>query len=112
MKIEKFYKDQGYPELDKSDKKAPKFTYYNMLEFAEDYHAKNVVKFKMPWIKYVNRIIGFPFMVCIIIITMVTNGIYQIINYISFGGESIIYNKDITKKRIIDLYRKLNEKII
>jgi len=34
---EEFYNQSNYPVLDKHDKKAEKFTYYDMLEFAEAY---------------------------------------------------------------------------
>lgn len=37
MSTEEFYKKLGYPEMDKFDKKSPKFDYHTLLEFAEEY---------------------------------------------------------------------------
>lgn len=34
---EGFYIDGKYPEMDKHDKRANKFTYYDMIDFAENY---------------------------------------------------------------------------
>lgn len=33
--IEKIYKELKLPELDKHDKKIPKFTYYDLIDFGE-----------------------------------------------------------------------------
>lgn len=41
-KIEEFYKDTGGVEYDKFDKKANKFTYYDMIGFADAYHSKQL----------------------------------------------------------------------
>lgn len=38
MTAEEFYTKQGYPILDKFDKKAPKFDYYDFIDFAESHH--------------------------------------------------------------------------
>jgi len=38
MIVEDFYKQKGYPKLDKFDKKVAKFTYYDLIEFADDYY--------------------------------------------------------------------------
>ena len=42
-KIEEFYKEAGGVEYDKFDKKAPKFTYYDMIGFADSYHSKQLI---------------------------------------------------------------------
>lgn len=42
-KIEEFYKESGGVEYDKFDKKAPKFTYYDMIGFADAYHSKQLI---------------------------------------------------------------------
>ena len=42
-KIEEFYKETGGIEYDKFDKKAPKFTYYDMIGFADAYHSKQLI---------------------------------------------------------------------
>ena len=39
MTIKEFYKKAGGEELDDLDKKAHKFTYYDMLGFADAYHS-------------------------------------------------------------------------
>jgi len=39
MNTEQFYTIRNYPRLDPFDKKVAKFTYYDMLDFAE-YYAK------------------------------------------------------------------------
>ena len=41
-KIEEFYKEVGGIEYDKFDKKANKFTYYDMIGFADAYHSKQL----------------------------------------------------------------------
>lgn len=41
-KIEEFYKEAGGIEYDKFDKKANKFTYYDMIGFADAYHSKQL----------------------------------------------------------------------
>lgn len=51
MSAEKFYKEQGGIELDKFDKKAPKFDYYYMLDFAEEYNKKQLELFA-EWLEY------------------------------------------------------------
>jgi len=38
MTPEEYYKKRDYPTLDKFDKKAPKFDYYDLVDFAESYH--------------------------------------------------------------------------
>lgn len=42
MTVEEFFKQCNSKELDKFDKKASKFTYYDLLEFAEQYHRKQL----------------------------------------------------------------------
>ena len=42
-KIEEFYKEAGGVEYDKFDKKADKFTYYDMIGFADAYHSKQLI---------------------------------------------------------------------
>ena len=42
-KIEEFYKEAGGIEYDKFDKKADKFTYYDMIGFADAYHSKQLI---------------------------------------------------------------------
>ena len=42
-KIEEFYKEAGGIEYDKFDKKAEKFTYYDMIGFADAYHSKQLI---------------------------------------------------------------------
>ena len=37
MTPEEYYKKRDYPTLDKFDKKAPKFDYYDLVDFAEQY---------------------------------------------------------------------------
>jgi hypothetical protein len=39
-KVEEFYKESGGVEYDKFDKKAEKFTYYDMIGFADAYYSK------------------------------------------------------------------------
>lgn len=39
MTTEEFYKRTHLKELDKFDKKVSKFTYYDMLDFAEAYYT-------------------------------------------------------------------------
>jgi len=38
MNAEEYYRKKDYPILDKFDKKAPKFDYYDFIDFAESYH--------------------------------------------------------------------------
>lgn len=38
MTTEEHYINRGYPTLDKFDKKAPKFDYYDLMDFAESYN--------------------------------------------------------------------------
>ena len=38
MTAEEYYKRTKYPKLDKFDKKASKFDYYGITQFAEEYH--------------------------------------------------------------------------
>lgn len=45
--VEQFYKDQNYPKYDRFDKKAEKFTYYDLTEFAENYHHRKIEKLGM-----------------------------------------------------------------
>lgn len=42
-KIEEFYKEAGGIEYDKFDKKADKFTYYDMIGFADAYYSKQLI---------------------------------------------------------------------
>ena len=37
MTPEEYYKQENYPVLDKFDKKATKFDYYDVIQFAEEY---------------------------------------------------------------------------
>ena len=43
MTAEEFYKEAGGIEYDKFDKKAEKFTYYDMIGFADAYHSKQLI---------------------------------------------------------------------
>ena len=43
--IEIFYKNSDYPDLDKFDKKANKFSYYDLIEFAEQYANRKIRDF-------------------------------------------------------------------
>lgn len=38
INAEDFYKKQNRPEFDKFDKKVPKFDYYDIIDFAEQYY--------------------------------------------------------------------------
>lgn len=42
MTVEQFYEKQNYPKYDKHDRKSPKFTYYDMCDFAEEYRKSKV----------------------------------------------------------------------
>ena len=42
MTPEEYYKIKGYQVLDKFDKKAPRFDYYSLLDFADSYHKKQL----------------------------------------------------------------------
>tara|TARA_R110002051_G_C8729251_1_gene497668 strand:- start:1320 stop:1592 length:273 start_codon:yes stop_codon:yes gene_type:complete len=42
-KIEEFYKEAGAKELDSLQKKEARFTYYDMIGFADAYHSKQLI---------------------------------------------------------------------
>jgi len=42
MTAEEFHKETVNLDLDKFDKKAPKFDYYDLIDFAESYHKKQL----------------------------------------------------------------------
>ena len=42
MTPEDYYKRENYPVLDKFDKKAPKFDYYDVIQFADEYHKEQL----------------------------------------------------------------------
>ena len=42
-KIEQFYKDAKGEELTKEQKKENRFTYYDMIGFADAYHSKQLI---------------------------------------------------------------------
>ena len=42
MTAEEHYKEVVKLDMDKFDKKAPKFDYYDLLDFAESYHKKQL----------------------------------------------------------------------
>jgi hypothetical protein len=44
MNVIKFYKKIGLLEYDLFDKKVAKFTYYDLLEFALEYHKQKLNK--------------------------------------------------------------------
>lgn len=50
-KIEEFYKELGGVEYDKFDKKADKFTYYDMIEFADEYNKRRLTDFLKDFFK-------------------------------------------------------------
>ena len=45
--VEKFYKKQDLPKLDWFDKRTPKFDYYELLEFAQDYAEQEIEMYKI-----------------------------------------------------------------
>jgi len=55
MTPEEHYKKIDYPTLDKFDKKAHKFDYYDLLDFAESYHQA-----KLKLLGIANVIISLP----------------------------------------------------
>ncbi len=48
MNAEKYYIKKDYPILDKFDKKAPKFDYYDFIDFAESYHKAKLNLLTIP----------------------------------------------------------------
>ena len=42
MTPEEFYIKQKYPNYDKFDKKVPKFDYYDLVGFAQDYYNAKI----------------------------------------------------------------------
>ncbi len=42
MTAEEFYIKERCPEFDKHDKNVPKFDYYSLLDFAEEYHKHEI----------------------------------------------------------------------
>lgn len=42
MTPEEYYKEVVKLDMDKFDKKAPKFDYYDLLDFADSYHKKQL----------------------------------------------------------------------
>lgn len=54
------------------------------------------------------RIILFPMMLLVIIVAGIIGTLKQIFNYIWFGGETVIYNKD-DRPSIYNIYQELKE---
>ena len=48
MNAEEYYRKKDYPILDKFDKKAPKFDYYDFIDFAESYHKAKLNLLTIP----------------------------------------------------------------
>ena len=42
MTPEEYYKEVVKLDMDKFDKKAPKFDYYDLIDFADSYHKKQL----------------------------------------------------------------------
>lgn len=42
MTPEEYYTQENYPVMDRFDKKTGRFSYYDLLEFAEEYHKKQL----------------------------------------------------------------------
>lgn len=61
-------------------------------------------------LKIVIRIIGFPFVLCFILISSIYQIIVSLINYLTYGGEFIVYTKENNPKQILDVYKELVEK--
>ena len=45
--VEQFYNEQDLPKLDWFDKRTPKFDYYELLEFAQDYAEQEIEMYKI-----------------------------------------------------------------
>ena len=45
MTPEEYYKEVVKLDMDKFDKKAPKFDYYDLIDFADSYHKKQLALF-------------------------------------------------------------------
>ena len=48
MNAEEYYRKKDYPILDKFDKKAPKFDYYDFIDFAESYYKAKLNLLTIP----------------------------------------------------------------
>ena len=114
MTVEQFYEKQNYPKYDKHDRKAPKFTYYDMCDFAEEYRKSKVKNLGLFSViaRYFVRALGFPFFLCLGIIYSVVLLVNWLLNYIRFGGEAISYTMHNNYKTIGDVYRKLTNNVL
>ena len=109
--FEKIYTKSGYPDLDKHDKKVPKFSYYDMLDLGESCYNQN--KRQTPWTIYriISRIIVYPFVIAIIVLSSIIWIIKSIIDYSVYGSELVILRKGTEKNAIKYLVEKLKEKL-
>ena len=80
MTAEEFYKELRYTEYDKFDKKVPKFDYYDLTDFAEQYHTKQL---KLSVVSQQRELL---------------NGYEEWLETIDFKTDRM------TKKRLIDIY--------
>lgn len=110
MKVEKFYEQSDYPELDKHDKKADKFTYYDMIEFAELFynHDKKTTEYKKAGI--ILRFIVSPLILVLLLFSFIYSFITRFLDFLIYGGEMVVFSKETRKDTIQYLIRKLKEK--
>jgi len=61
--------------------------------------------------KYIKRILGLPFFLCLNVIGMIFHLFLLSKYFILYGGEAIAYNKKTTPKMIADVYYKLENNL-
>ncbi len=60
--------------------------------------------------KYILRILGMPFLLGLTIVSSSYRIVANMVQFIRFGGEFVVYKKD-SRKRIADLMNLLDEKL-
>lgn len=61
-------------------------------------------------IKTIFRLLTLPFIISILIITCIRLIIIRSIDYIVYGGETILYSKHLNRITILEVFEKLNSK--
>ena len=59
--------------------------------------------------KYIIRLAGLPFFICLAIIGLIVLFVKYVGNYMMYGGEAIAYTKKTQRKTIQEVFEKLTE---
>ena len=99
-------KHRGAIPINADDMAAAKI--YTMLQ--EEHLLYPPAAYKPTFAVILRRVLTFPFFAIITLIIAIIQWANWLINFIRFGGESIVYTAKSQRKRIYDIYKELDER--